>query len=208
MRSTRDLELATKLAAEWLDRFPEMSTEPETEMMDRLIRSRRTEDLGRIGLKRGQSSQTDDDRRRNWDAVELFVDFESARSRLERAGPIEREMLWHLRARLDDRDQQQTSVPLSADQLAWIIRVFRPLWPARGRPGGGTWGNTNDWDASEYVFGFISRLGNDASRFILTARHQSFVQTLAHDLTGIVKTVELNPIQPYEGFARRPTCRG
>ena len=50
-----------------------------------------------------------------------------------------------------------------ANQLGWLITTFRALWPLAHRPDRATWGDTNPWDASDYVISLIKRLGNDPS---------------------------------------------
>ncbi|TMJ17032.1 MAG: hypothetical protein E6G94_02745 [Alphaproteobacteria bacterium] len=156
--------LGADLAEDWLTRFPDMSAEAEVEMTDRLIRSNRRDAL-RLLLADRQGKKLHDERRRNWEAVALIVDFETARARLDNA--IEPELLWHLRGRIggsrfhDDGEGSPTF--LSTNQLAWMIATFRAAWPATGRPTDVTTGNTNPWDASEHIRALITRLGNDVS---------------------------------------------
>ena len=156
--------LGAELAEEWLTRFPDMSGYAEVELVDRLIRSNRRDALrtlvaGRLG------KALNDERRRNWEAVEIIVDFDNARKRLGAA--IEPELIWHLRARIggkryhDEEDGSPTF--LSVDQLAWMIGTFRSLWPNADRLGSVTTGDANPWDASDYLWSLIKRLGNDVS---------------------------------------------
>lgn len=159
-----DSGVGAELAENWLARFPNMSNDAEVEMIDRLIRSNRRGALRALVAER-QGRTLDDERRRNWDAVALIVDFDAARARLGDA--VEPELLWHLRARIGGRgyhaDGEGSPTFLSADQLAWIIGTFRTLWPSTERPGSVTTGDTNPWDASEYLWSLIKRLGNDVS---------------------------------------------
>lgn len=165
-----DPGLGADLAEDWLIRFPDMSGEAEVEMIDRLIRSNRRDAL-RTLLADRQGKTLDDERRRNWEAVALIVDFDAARARLGNA--IEPELLWHLRARIGGRhyhdDGEGSPAFLSIDQLAWMITTFRALWPATGRPMSVTTGDTNPWDASEHIRALITRLGNDVSPEAVTA---------------------------------------
>lgn len=165
-----DAGLGANLAEVWLTRFPDMSGEAEVEMVDRLIRSNRRDAL-RALLADRQAKTLDDERRRNWEAVALIVDFDAARARLGNA--IEPELLWHLRARIGGGryhdDGEGSPAFLSTDQLAWMIAAFRALWPATGHPTGATTGDTNPWDASEHIRALISRLGNDVSREAVAA---------------------------------------
>lgn len=156
--------LGADLAEDWLTRVPDMSGEAEVEMIDRLIRSNRRDALRSLLADR-QGKALNDERRRNWEAVALIVDFDAARARL--GNVIEPELLWHLRARIGGRgyhdDSEGPPTFLSVDQLAWMIATFRTLWPSTGRPGSMTTGDTNPWDASEHIRALITRLGNDVS---------------------------------------------
>ncbi|HEX8215644.1 MAG TPA: hypothetical protein VF582_09285, partial [Allosphingosinicella sp.] len=156
--------LGAHLAECWLTRFPDMSGEAEVEMIDRLIRSNRRDAL-RALLADRQGKALDDERRRNWEAVALIVNFDTARARLGDA--IEPELLWHLRARIGGRryhnDGEGSPAFLSVEQLAWIIATFRTLWPSAERPGSVTTGDVNPWDASDYLWSLIKLLGNDVS---------------------------------------------
>jgi hypothetical protein len=162
--------LGADLAEDWLTRFPDMSGEAEVEMIDRLIRSNRRDAL-RALLADRLGKELNEERRRNWDAVALIVDFDTARARLGDA--IEPEMLWHLRARAGGGryhdDAEGVPAFLSVDQLAWLIATFRMRWSATGHPTGATTGDTNPWDASEHIRVLITRLGNDVSPDAVTA---------------------------------------
>lgn len=95
-----DAGAAADLAEDWLTRFPDMSGEAEVEMIDRLMRSNRRDALR--ALLAGQwGKPLDDERRRNWEAVSVIVDFDATRARLGDA--IEPALLWHLRARIGGR---------------------------------------------------------------------------------------------------------
>lgn len=160
LRDEAHVELGTELAAEWLERFSDMPVGPETQLIDRLIRAGQFEALrhaaaGRIGL-------TDDERRRNWDAIGLIVDFQRTAARLE-ATSIEPELLWHIRHRAGDRYSYDANIVFTSAQLEWIIKTFRGLWPMLERPSGTTSGDTNPWDASNHIVHLIRRLGNDSS---------------------------------------------
>ena len=157
MRSGRDEALAVRLALDWLQSCPDLLADPEAELIDRILHSPSRDGLKTVGsLQRGAIA--DDERRRNWDAVQIFVDIGCASARL--SGTVERELLWNLRARGRRlRNDEGTPLKLSAEQLVWIIASFRPSWPYRGYPLGSSWGDQNPWHATEYLNGLIARLG-------------------------------------------------
>lgn len=161
MHEERDTVLATALAGEWLQRHPNMAQEPEVEMIDRLLGSGRLEALRLLARDRRAGGVLNDERRRNWDAVALITDFQAAQKELAAAETVERELLWHLRARLGDRRQEGRHGRLDAEQLAWTIAIFRPLFPATPRPNSVTTGDTNAWDAADYIGALVARLGEE-----------------------------------------------
>jgi hypothetical protein len=161
MRSEAEAPLATSLASEWLQSCPDLPAQPETEMIDRLLLSPRRGELRAVGDAR-RARSLEQERRRNWDAVQLLVDFDAGSARW--TDTIEPELLWHIRARGGDRRRdERPSASISPDQLAWIVAAFRKLWPARGHPSGVTSGDANPWDASDYLFSLISRLADNTS---------------------------------------------
>ncbi|WP_223424114.1 hypothetical protein [Tateyamaria pelophila] len=167
MRSEEDIGLATTLAIEWLETCSDLSDQTETELVDRVLASpRRTELLNICNARLAQ--KLDDERRRNWDAVQVILDFETACLRFENS--VEPELFWHLRKRSAGSDREERSaVDLTPDQHRWIVATFRDVWPLANRPTSMTRGDTNAWDASDYLNGLISRLGNDHSDAAIAA---------------------------------------
>jgi len=159
-----DESVASDFAECWLIRFPEMSGDAEIEMVDRLMRSNRRATLRTLVADR-LARALNDERRRNWEAVALIVDFEAAQEWL--GNVVEPNLLWNVRARIGGRryheDNEGSPAFLSVDQLAWLIATFRLLWPDIARPTSVTTGDTNPWDASEHIRALISRLGSDVS---------------------------------------------
>jgi hypothetical protein len=155
-------ELPPRLAGEWLRRFPNLPAEPESELLDALLVAGRVDDIVPL-IGNRLAGNFDDERRRNWDAVQVLVDFEAARDRLG-AQPIEHALLWHLRTRGGGRGRDERgSARLSPEQISWIITTFRPLFPSHDHPSGTSSGDVNPWDATEYLRGLALRLGNDLS---------------------------------------------
>lgn len=168
MREAQDAKLASLLATDWLERFPDMADLPEAELVDLLLATPGGRDtLRRLVPLRRSPGGLGDERRRNWDAIGLIVDFEVTRSALEAAGPIEPALLWHIRARLGDRRHQGSWAQLDACQLHWMIDTFRAHFPVAHRPDTVTTGDTNPWDATDYMAGLINRLGDDVSDFAI-----------------------------------------
>jgi len=99
-------------------------------------------------------------RRLNWTAVGLLVDFDVMVAQLATA-PVEPELLWHIRDRASGGHRNHLST-LGAEQLEWLITSFRAQWPMTGYPNHVRHGDTNAWDASEFLETLIRRLGTIA----------------------------------------------
>lgn len=163
MRSEEDSVSAQMLALEWIGRFPQMSGEAEAEILDRLLGTDEGREMLRSIVRERRISVLGDERRRTWDAVGIIVDFAETLRSLGTGQDVEPELLWHLRARLGDRRQGAQHTQLNVSQLAWAIATFRPLYQAVRRPSTVTTGDTNVWDAADYISALINRLGDDAS---------------------------------------------
>ncbi len=173
-----DVDLATALAIEWLDQYPDLLAETEISMVDRLIHSGEHEQLKRIVSTRQNTGNLDDERRRLWDAVDLLVNFDAAVDRFKSFAPIEPKLIWHLRARSGHR-RGRPILQLSAQQISWIVSTFRSLWPAEARPSGVTSGDDNSWDASEYLFELIGRLADNIGE--LATEHIALLRSSTRD---------------------------
>jgi len=163
MQGSDDAELADRLGAEWLKKFPAMSGDAEVEIIDRLLKS----SAGRTALCTLLPSRLNmdinDQRRSVWAAVGLIVDFETTCVQIEAAGKIDDKLFWDLRARLGNRHSAASTAPLGVKQLSWAIRTFRPKFPYTGWPIGGTWGDSNAWDATDFLRALINRLGDQTT---------------------------------------------
>lgn len=155
-----DAELAAELAVEWLNGCADLPINPEADMIDRILRSSRRDELRGIGARR-LSVSLDDARRRNWEAVEILLDFEAAVARS--GGAPEPDLMWSIRARLSGWRDEREAIPLNPSQYNWLVASFRAAWPATPRPTGVTRGSANAWDATDYLNGLIARLGENTS---------------------------------------------
>lgn len=165
LRDEKHSDLASDLAIEWLERFPDLSIGPESELIDKLLRARRFEELQHV--LNGRNNVEEDERRRNYDAIGLIINFSETKQRLD-AGTIERELLWHIR-NYTGGYHRALNLTLNPLQYAWIIQKLRIKWPFTERPRGMTSGDTNPYDATEYILNCIRRLGNIVSDVAVAA---------------------------------------
>lgn len=150
---------ATDLAEDWLIRFPDLPAEPEAELIDRLTESDRWTVLRDIASQR-LSHTLNGERRRCWNAVALFTDFEAERDRLSEVAEDDPEWFWAIRQRLTGDRGRLVTGALDIDQLAWIVATFRTHFPNAPHPVSGWSGSNNPWDASDFIRAIASRLAD------------------------------------------------
>ncbi len=162
--------LSTKLAAEWLGRFPNLPFQTESELIYCLAtapvseRNSAWSELMVLAEKRRQVGFQSDEHGYLWQSVCFLVDFESNGNWLRSGGDLKPEFIWSIRSILNyQRHIVGDPLPISSKQLAWIVRVFRRIWPRTDRPGGVTSGDVNPWDAVEFIDWAISQLASKTS---------------------------------------------
>ncbi len=161
MQDDAHADFAADLALEWLEKFVELPANVEGQLLGRVIRSRRSEDLRQIVTQR--ECLNDVQRRHTWDAAGLTVDFDQTAGQLAQA-TINPQLLWHLRA--------WSSAFSDPAQIEWIVSNFRQLWPMAKHPSGGWSGDSNPWDASEYLVHLLRRLGgNHGDQAMMALEH-------------------------------------
>lgn len=160
MRDEAYSKQSTEMALDWLHSYPQLPLTAEFEIVDRLIASQELEALRLVWRDRSQSPEAD--RRRLWHAVGLMVDFDLA-AKLLASMPIEPELLWDLRARITNERKGSKSSILTVAQTSWIISTFRSLWPRASHPSRVWTGDTNAWDATDFIDRTIESLGSDLS---------------------------------------------
>lgn len=163
--------LSTQLSAEWLERFSNISRETEHELVQCLATAPGAERdfawtaLRSIAEKRLSESKRKIENQRLWQSVCFLVSFEKHAEWLASDQSVDPDFIWSIRSIVNvDRWDRTAALPISANQLAWIVRSFRSLWPKAQRPSGVTSGDTNSWDATNFLEWAIYRLANDTSQ--------------------------------------------
>jgi hypothetical protein len=161
LHSDVEAVLAAELSSEWLGAFANLPDSVEGELIARLVRSGRREELKELlPAKRGVADIL---RANRWTAVGLVVDFASAVKCFADHAP-EAALIWSLRE-VTGGSRRNVSVGIvpSTPAIEWIVESFRGAWPSVGHPTGVTHGDTNPWDASEFIGLVIGWLGKDPS---------------------------------------------
>jgi hypothetical protein len=157
-------DLVTRLAEEWLRTRWRMHWRAEAELLDVVLGQGDHGPLRSLVPKRLAMKTLTDERRRNWEAVGLIVDFERRARSAAVVLAKDPELFWAIRERIGARrpyDDLPRDVP--TELAGWLVEHARKLYPLEGRPGGVTTGDTNPWDASEAIGRMIGAIGSDTS---------------------------------------------
>lgn len=155
-----DAGLAEQLCADWLNRFPDMSCQAEKEIVDELLRSKSGVLALRKQLPERLNLELSAERQQLWTAISLILDFENAVERLEHDELSGTDLFWAIRARTSQKNRTKLAVPLDAGLLGWMIATFRGAFSFSRPPSGVYSGDTNSWDATEFLVEFINRLAD------------------------------------------------
>ncbi len=185
-RETRWRVLAARLAVEWIGAYPAMPTHARRELMMCVMAgpSQRTADSL---LLPGQDLPKTDIEALLLHVLPFFVlDFDNRSAWLEEIVQSNPDFIWLIRDFAKWPGAQSLS-RFSISQLAFIVTVLGIHWPDTPHPTGVTWGDTNTWDASEFIRSAIfSIAGNPAS-----------------EATDALQNLVYGPAASYRHIARR-----
>lgn len=152
------------LAEEWLRKFWRMHWRAESELVDLLLSNREFGTLQSLVPKRLGMKSLVEERRRNWEAVGLIVDFPKFAKKTAARLVADPELFWAIRERLGAR-RPYSEMPsdISSEIAGWLVENGRQAFPLTGRPNTVTMGDTNPWDASEAISRLIGLIGANKS---------------------------------------------
>lgn len=157
MWSDLDGKRAADIAVQWLTDFPDTAPEPAAQLIDRLIASRRFDELRELANAR-LTGTVHEELQQIWSAAAFVADFPAQATRLSAAAASDPKLIWAIRRRVYPTGDRQSGVSLSVDQLVWVFNAFRGAFPQRRHPDNGWAGDSNPWDASEFLLSVLSRI--------------------------------------------------
>jgi hypothetical protein len=173
------------LADGWLMSFPDLPENVELELVDCLTHSGELKALETVAQARSTLVHRNFDHMLAWLAIDVLVRFEAVLPDLIGIGERNPEFIWFLRNRLRF-ERRSTMLPLTVAQASWVIAEFRRQWPYATLQGSGS-GDTNPYDATDFLRGLIDLLANDTSaeacealQRLLGAPADSYSGTLRH----------------------------
>jgi len=149
------------LAAEWLTTFPHVPKHIELELVDCLTYSATLDPLAQVAEARSRTISPDFEHLLGWLAIDVLVRFDTVLPDISGIGIQVPEFIWFLRNRFE-LERRGTMLPCSVAQAKWIVSEFRAQWSYSVLVGSGS-GNTNSYDATDFVRAMINRIANDTS---------------------------------------------
>lgn len=173
------------LAAGWLIAFPNVPESVEAELVDCLTHGNALDALRDVAERRAGSVFRNFDHMLSWLAIDVLVRFDAVRPDLDEIATCNPEFIWFLRNRLQF-ERRGAMLPLTIAQAEWIIATFREAWSYATLEGSGS-GNTNDYDATEFLRGLIGRIADDtdmeaseALQRLIAAPKDSYSELIRH----------------------------
>lgn len=157
-------EIVSRLALEWLKKHWRMHWRAEKELLDFLLAKKQYDALRPLVAIRLDMKTLTDERRRNWLAVGLIVDFEKYETETASALAKDPELFWAIRERIGARRPfHDLPIDVPIELAGWLVKHARKLFPVVDRPSTVTTGDTNPWDATEAIGRMISAIGTESS---------------------------------------------
>lgn len=149
----------TLLAGRWLATFPNLPESVELELADCLVHAGASAALETVAISRSRAGYRNVEHRLSWLAVEVLVRFDQVRPSLRGIGTENPNFLWFLRNRFQF-ERRSGGISLTVAQAKWIVSEFRWAWPYAVLQGSSS-GDTNPYDATDFLRALIGRLAND-----------------------------------------------
>ena len=191
-RLTHDSELARpagRLSIDWLRRYPAMPLSDQTELLDCALQHAPRDTMRALVVASRATVHPSYGSMLLWLSADFVIDFDNRRAPLQEAAASDPALLWIVRDRVAPRESSRFD-KFTVSQLAFIVEAFGTSWERINRPMGVvTSGNTNPWDATEFIRDTISAIAGrptseatEALHRLVGAHAPSYVDTLKHAL--------------------------
>lgn len=159
-------DVAGALSIEWLTRFPKLSKDSLEYLIKAAIRYAPHDQLIAIVRERiDNNAWENEEQRALWISAAFLLDYAHYTEMLSAYANENPAHLWSIRGMaVLDRDMKDGYWPqLTPEQNHFLIRNFGAAWPPASHPSSGWCGDTNPWDASQFIAARINALAADVS---------------------------------------------
>lgn len=163
-RDIRYRNVVGQLALKWLEKYPKADLSVQRELIDSAIRFAPKEEFVALARTRVSSGIGEGERfRALWMGALFIADFERSKEVIKTFGSANTNNIFAIRDSIRSDDRQST-YPLSAGQLEFIVEIFAKAWPPADLPSDTALGDSNAWSASEFIRASIQSLAADKSQ--------------------------------------------
>lgn len=151
---------AGSLAVKWLRLFPDALPSTQERLLEIALRNpERDELVALIQLRRQSIGTVPPEVQGLWMAVAFVSDFENNQQQLRTFFEGDPSTIWILRAFFRTKTPEDSEwMAASLAQCAFILETFARKWPVAGYPIGVFHGDTNPWDASDFLRSCINAI--------------------------------------------------
>lgn len=152
--------VAGELAIQWIIKYEKLSANILHQLLIAIIQHGPREELITLVRERISNDKWNNEEQRHaWFGTAFLLDFEYHNDVLSQYADEGKERLWALRSMIkSDRNQKKYWPKINELQNYFLITKFGTLWPPAEFPSGGSSGDKNPWDASNFIFKRISDL--------------------------------------------------
>lgn len=169
LRDDKNDVVTLNLVVEWLSKFPNLPATVEAELLDFLSRRGQWAHLRQWLADHKPAVDDGLEASRTWLSIAFFADFDESRRRLDEAARADPELMWTIRRRGWPSEELGLGQSIGTEQLAWLVRNFRGHFPSAERSPGVSSGDSNPWDATDFLRGMIRRIASDTSDEAISA---------------------------------------
>lgn len=179
-RDDRFKRVAGPLALSWLRLYPSTPSMTQFDLLETSIGLATIDELTELVRERLiEIEGMDAELRRIWVSAAFLIDFEESGGLVSKLCKNDPKQIWSLRRLINPRRLEGLSQrECSLRQLEFLVRRFAPEWPLISPPSGGWSGETNPWDATDFITGCIVGIAGDSSEAASTT-----LDELAQDAT-------------------------
>ena len=157
---TRYADLAGRLAADWLGRFPSLPKPVQHDLMCCALLYGEHDALNALVCASRERVHTDYETMRLWLLADYAVEFDRCHRDLERAAADDPDFLWLFRDLMSPERRPEFYHQFSIAQLAFVVEAFASQWPRTEYPSGVMTGIHNPWHASDFLERAIFEISN------------------------------------------------
>jgi hypothetical protein len=180
--------LAGRLAVDRLINNTDLPLANEAELLDAAVGHERRYDLQQLLASSRSRVHSSYEALLEWLAVDFVLDFDRSRQHLADAARDNPKFLWQIRRRAAG-GRHESLVPLTTAQRAFVVEVFGSSWPQAEWPEGTSVGDTNPWDASDFIKRMIHSIAAEPTaeatetlQQLLSGAAITYADTLRHAL--------------------------